>query len=184
MATLPPRQQQIIMSHATLINRVVEACGNPALLPEVEPILDMSEKNGWGVLVAAIRKVLAGRRDQNVLMDLDEEDTVIVEAILRGIQDPSTLPDPNAKPDATLAAPGLATMIDQAGRGNAQVLGLLASMAEQMSKAGGDMTRLAGIMRHMVNGERDADKLTKGMGPEGKALVLSILEELGKLSLH
>ena len=184
MATLPPKQQQIIQAHAALIHRVVMACGNRALLPELEPILEMSEKNGWATLVAVIRQVINGKRDTSVLLGLDEEDSVIVEAILRGIQDPSTLPDPNAKPDGGLAAPGLASMINAAGRGNPEALHLLASMAEQMVRAGGDMAKLGGMMRQLVNGERDADKLAKGMSAQGKQLVYSILTELGKLAEH
>ena len=53
-------------------------------------------------------------------------------------------------------------------------------MAEQMSGAGGDMARLAAIMRRLVNGERDADLLTRGMEAQGKGLVMSILKELEK----
>ena len=184
MSALPPRQQQIVQSHAALINRVVMVCGNRQLLPELEPILEMSVKNGWGNLVGVIRQILNGRRDNSLLVGLDEEDGVIVEAILRGLQNPSTLPDPDAKPDAGMAAPGLASMIDAAGRGDAQALHLLAGMAEQMVKAGGDMAKLGGVMRKLVNGERDADLLTKGMSVQGRELVYSILSELGKLASH
>ena len=184
MATLPPKSQQIVQMHATLICVAVKACQNREVMGELEPILKMSEQNGWGPLVAAIRQVLNGRRESSVLQGLDEEDGVIVEAILLGLQDPATLPDPSAKADPALAAPGLASMIDAAGKGNAQALQLLAVMAEQMSKVGGDMTRLAALMRQLVNGERDADKLIKGMGADGRGLVLGILEELGKLALH
>ena len=46
------------------------------------------------------------------------------------------------------------------------------------------MARLGGIMRRLVNGERDADQLLKGMGHLGRQLLLDILNELGKSSLH
>jgi len=184
MPSLPPRQQQIIQAHAALIHRVVMTCGNRALLPELESVLEMSAKNGWANLVTVIRQIINGRRDNSLLMGLDEEDSVITEAILRGIQDPSTLPDPDAKPDAGMAAPGLALMINAAGRGDAQALSLLATMAEQMVRAGGDMAKLGGMMRKLVNGERDADMLAKGMSVQGRELVYSILSELGKLASH
>ncbi len=184
MSALPPRQQQIIQAHAALITRVVMACSNRAMLSELEPVLEMSAQNGWGNLVMIIRQILNGRRDVSLTMGLDEEDGAIVEAILRGIQNPATLPDPNAKPDAGLAAPGLATMIDAAGKGDTQALQLLANMAEQMVKAGGDMAKLGGMMRQLVNGERDADKLAKGMSVQGRELVYSILTEMGKLASH
>jgi hypothetical protein len=35
-----------------------------------------------------------------------------------------------------------------------------------------------------VGGERDADKLAKGMSVQGQELVYSILTELGKLAKH
>jgi hypothetical protein len=178
MSTLPSEQkQQIVQFHAVLIHNVVMTCNNRELLPELAQILDATEKNGWATLVAVIRQVINGKRDSSVLLGLDEEDSTIIEAILCGIQDPSTLPDPNAKPDASLAAPGLAAMIDAA-------LSVLANMAEQMVRAGGDMAKLGGMMRKLVNGERDADKLANGMSVQGQELVYSILTELGKLTQH
>ena len=48
----------------------------------------------------------------------------------------------------------------------------------------GDMARLAGILRPLVQGERDADRLTDGMGPDGEKLVLLILQELARLDTH
>jgi hypothetical protein len=53
-----------------------------------------------------------------------------------------------------------------------------------MVKAGRHMARLGGIMRRLVDGERDADKLGKGMGPLGRELVVNLLDELAKLRSH
>jgi len=184
MPELPDKTQQIIEAHANLIHRVVMACHNRELVREIEPVLKMSAENGWTELVAAIRQVLSGRRDVGVLQGLDEEDTVIVEAILRGIQNPSTLPDPSAKPDPAMAAPGLASMIRAAASGDHEALLLVAHMADQMSKVGGDMARIAAVIRPLINGERDADKLCKGMSAHAKQLVLLILEELAKAQAH
>jgi len=39
-------------------------------------------------------------------------------------------------------------------------------------------------MRRLVGGERDVDKLSKGMGPLGKELVVNLLDELAKLRPH
>ncbi len=181
---LSDQKQQIVQFHAVLIHNVVMACSNRELMPQLEPILETSAQNGWGTLVAAIRKVINGKRDVSVLVGLDEEDGAIVEAILFGIQDPSTLPDTNAKPDPSLAAPGLASMINAAGKGNAAALHMLANMAEQMVRAGGDMAKLGAVMGKLVNGERDAGKLVKGMNVQGEELVYSILTELGKSAIH
>lgn len=184
MAELPPRQQQILQAHAGLIVNVVQAVQNPALRPQLDPLLRTSEENGWVALVAAVRRILDGSRDLNLLARLDEEDSVIVEAILRGLQDPTTLPDPNARPDPVLAAPGLAGMIHACTHGDLQALELLSQMSEQMTRVGGDMGHMGGLMRRLVEGERDPEKLMTGMGPQGTSLVLAVLEELAKLEAH
>jgi hypothetical protein len=184
MAALPEKHQQIVEAHTGLIHRVVIGCQNRAMVPDLEEILKQAEKNGWLQLVAAIRKILNGNRDEALLNGLDEEDRVIVGTILRGLQDPETLPDLNKGVDSAMAAPGIAAMVNGARSGNLETLQLLGAMAKQMMHAGGDMARLAGILRPLVQGERDADKLTDGMGPQGEKLVLLILEELAKLDTH
>jgi hypothetical protein len=187
MAQMPSRQEQIITAHAALIVKVATTIQNSDLLPDLQHVLKVSEENGWVDLVASIRRILNGDRDlASLIVGLDEEDSTIIEAILRGIQNPETLPDPNAQPDASMAAPGLAAMIMDATRGNAQALELLANMAEQMTNTapGGDMARLGGIMRRLVEGERNPEILTKGMSAQGESLVLGLLEELGKLETH
>ncbi len=184
MSTLPAKEQQIVQTHAPLIWHVVRACQNRDMLPQVETILKASEENGWVGLVAAIRRILAGERTPKVLVGLDEEDSVIVTSILRGLQDSSTLPDPTAQPDPALAAAGMAQMVHAATTGNTEALSLLAEMAEQMVAAGGDMARLGSIMRRLVNGERDPEALARGMGARGEQFVAALLEELGKLSTH
>ena len=184
MASLPDKDQQIIDAHMGLIHRVVIACQNRAAVPDLDSILEQAEQNGWTTLVQVLRKVLAGNRDTSLLRGLDEEDSAIVHSILRGLQDPSTLPDLNVNVDASMAAPGIAAMVHGARSGNLETLQLLGNMAQQMLNAGGDMARLAGIIRPLVQGERDADKLTQGMSAEGEKLVLGILQELGKLDIH
>lgn len=181
---LSEQKQQIVQFHAVFINNVVMACLNRELLPQLEEMLQQTAQNGWDNLVAVIRKITAGQREMTLLQGLDDEDAAIIEAILLGIQNPSTLPDPDAKPDPTLAAPGLAAMVNAAGKGNVQALQTLSLMAEQMVRAGGDMAKLGAVMGRLVNGERDADKLTQGMSVQGQELVYGILTELGKLAVH
>ena len=164
MATLPEKDQQIIEAHTGLIHRVVIGCQNPAMVPDLENILKQAEQNGWLQLVAAIRRILAGSRDVAILKSLDEEDQVIISSILRGLQNPETLPDLREGVSGAMAAPGIAAMVNGARSGNLETLQLLGDMAQQMLRAGGDMARLAGILRPLVKGERDADKLTEGMG--------------------
>jgi hypothetical protein len=184
MATLPDKQQQIVEAHTGLIHRVVIACRNPDLVPDLQQVLGQAETNGWTALVSAVRRILAGNRSESLLNNLDEEDRIIVGAILRGLQNPDTLPELDKPVDASMAAPGLAAMINGARRGNLETLELLGNMAQQMLRAGGDMARLAGILRPLVQGERDLDKLTTGMQAEGQQLVAAILQELARLDQH
>jgi len=178
------RQQQIIQAHAGVIVQVVQSIANPQLLPQTEEILQVSEQNGWGDLVTVIRRIIKGERDEGLLQGLDEEDSTIAAAILLGLQNPDTLPDPDKPANASMAAPGLAHMVHQASTGNPQALEIISQMAEQMTQAGGDMKNMGGIIRKKLNAERDPSVLSRGMGVQGRQLVDSILEELHNLSGH
>lgn len=184
MSSLPNKTQQIVLAHAGLIRAVVIACQNRDRRTELEPLLETARQNGWVGLVTAIRKILNGTRDHTVLIGSDEDDRIILEAILRGLQDPTSLPDPQSRPDPTLAAPGLAAIIHAAASGDMNAMHLLGDMGTQMLKAGGDMARLSAILRRLVDNERDADLLCRGMSPRGAQLVLSLLEELAHLRAH
>ena len=175
------RDQQIIQAHAAFICQVVEFARDRDARPRFDELMRQAERNGWQALAGALRQVAGGVRDLSLLTGLDAEDRTIAEAVLRGLQDPSSLPDPHKKPDAALAAPGLAGMIHAAATGHAQALSLIGQMAEQMSRAGGDMARIAGAIRPMINGERDPDRLGRNMDTRGRQLLHDILEELAAL---
>lgn len=180
MPALPEKDQQILAAHAGLVHAVVRTCHNRDLMPQLDQLLKLSEDNGWIRLVAVIRRILGGQRDTAVLLGLDEEDRTIAEAILRGLQNPETLPDLNAAVDPNHAAPGLASMIAASRQGNVEALKALADMAIQMRQAGGDMARLASALSQMEQGENDVEKLARGMSPAGLKLVEMIVEELRK----
>lgn len=182
--SIPSREQQIVQAHAAFICQAVECIQQPASRHRLDALLQAAEDNGWQRLVSAVRQIAEGRRDLRPMSGLDDEDRVIAEAILRGLQDPASLPNPDKKADPTLAAPGLAHMISEAGRGNVQALTLVSQMAEQMSKVGGDMSRIAAVIRPMINGERDPDRLCAKLDARGQQLVLQILDELGRRELH
>ncbi len=183
MAQLPDAVEQVLRLHAAFIHGVVNALRDRSQLPLLHEHLKAAEEAGWGKLVAAIRQIIDGKRGEDIKLGLDEEDRILVDAVLRGIDNPATLP-PVQQPDGAAAAPGLAAMIHAAGTGDAKAFAALANMAEQMMKAGGDMARLGGLMRRLVDGERDVGKLAKGMGPLGKELVVNLLDELAKLRAH
>lgn len=184
MNHLPPKHQQIITLHATFICQVVQLSQAGDGASRLKTLLQQAEESGWQALAGAIRQIVAGQRELQRIQGLDEEDRVIAEAILRGLQDPASLPDPEAKPEATLAAPGLAGMIQAAASGNVQALTLISNMAQQMSRAGGPMARLAAVIRPLINGERDPDTLCRGMDEQTRQLTLDILAELKRLQAH
>lgn len=183
-AGFPEYDEQIRMAHGELIRRVVTACHNQDERAGLESILAQSEANGWSELVGVLRKILDGAREESLLQGLDLEDSVIARSVLLGLRDPTTLPPAQGEADPTLAGPGLAAMIHAAGQGQVEALQLVANMADQMHRMPGDMGRLGGIMRRLVNGERDPEVLTKGMGAQGRALVLQILEHLANQRPH
>ena len=182
---LPPRQQQIVQAHAALIVLVAQAVQNAALRPQLDAVLAATKKNGWEALVKSIQAIMKGERSSlTLLANLDEEDSAIITAILMGIQNPQTLPDPNQKPDANAAAPAIAQMVHMASQGDAQSKIMLCGMVEQMQRGGGDMARLSSIMGRLIDGERDLNILCKGMGDKGEKLVSSIVDELKRLTYH
>jgi hypothetical protein len=178
---MPPTIEQVLRVHAAFIHTVVNALRERSQLPELMNQLKSAEEAGWVKLVAALRLIIDGRRDPSIFLGLDEEDRIVIDAILRGFDNPATLPPLDSQPDGSSAAPGLASLIEASAHGDAQALSVLANMSEQMMKAGGDMARLGGMMRRLVNGERDIDQLGRGMGALGRSLLISILDELARL---
>ena len=182
--SLPDTKEQILQSHTGLIHRVVMHCNNPGSVPDMEQVLQMATENDWAALVSVIRDIMSGNREESILLALDEEDRVIAESILRGLQDPNTLPPLETDINSDMAAPGIAGLVHASRNGNVQALQIIGNMAKQMLEAGGDMGTLAGRIRPLVDGERDADKLTENMTDKGQKLMLQILEELLKLEAN
>jgi hypothetical protein len=184
MTEIPDLNEQILISHSGLIHRVVMHCNQPGSVPDLEQVLALAEANDWTRLVGAIRSILSGNRDESVLQGLDDEDRTIVDSILKGIQDPATLPPLQTDIDSGMAAPGIAGLIHASRNGNLHALQITGNLARQMLAAGGDMGILAGRLRPMVEGERDRDKLTEKMSEHGQKLMLDIIEELLKLEAN
>jgi hypothetical protein len=184
MAKLLDYEQQVRQIHAELIHLVVKACHNSALKTDLEPVLQTARNSGWRALTKTIDQILLGRRDETLLQGLDNEDSIIVRAILEGLQKPASLPDVNIQADPAMAAPGLAHMIHAANRGDPKALQAISIIAEQMIQTTDDLRLLGKIMHRLVDGERNPDALCLGMGHTGEQLVLSLLEELNKLALQ
>jgi tetratricopeptide (TPR) repeat protein len=78
--------------YAPLIAAIVTVVGSPKQRPALEEVLEAMAKRGWGQLVAAIRHILDGERNVDVLSKpLDREDALIVQVTLQGIENPDTL---------------------------------------------------------------------------------------------
>ncbi len=184
MNALPEQKQQIVQTHAQLIHNVVISCHNLDHRKALEHPLKVSEQNGWTELVSRIRRILKGERDLALLKGLDTEDHCIITAILEGLVDASTLPDLQQTSNPSVAAPGLAQIIHAARTGDVNALQLAAGMAEQMTSAGGDMAHIGGIMKRLIDGERDLDKLTTHMPKQAEDLTISIINELATLEPH
>jgi len=184
MTNTPSQEEQIRLSHAVLIHQVVHACQNDTAKQQLKPMLDMATQQNWHELVSAINKIVAGQRGEDLLNNLDEEDKVIIKSILQGLQNPASLPKVDQQADPTMAAPGLASMINAASRGDAQALQAASFMADQMTNTQGDMRQLGGIMKRLIDGERDPDALTNKMSANGKQLVMQLLDELNKLGIQ
>ena len=181
MPDTPDLKEQILQSHAGLIHRVVMHCNNPGSVPDLEQVLQQAAANDWTQLVTTIRSIISGKRDASLLAGLDDEDRIIIESILNGLQDPGTLPALDTRIDSGMAAPGIAGLVHAARSGNLQALQIIGNMARQMLEAGGDMSILSGRIRPLIEGERDPDKLTDKMSGKGQKLMLEIIEELIKL---
>ncbi len=184
MSNLPEREVQILAVHATFIHTIVFALLDPENHPELEQHLQTAEKNGWQELVSSVRKIMRGKKDPSIYRALDDEDRIIIEAILRGLQNPQALPEIPKKADESAASPGLATLILQAARGDTNALQLLGSMADQMGSSGGSMAKVGATLKKLLDGERDIDKLTFNMDEKGRLLIESIVTHLNQKQHH
>ncbi len=176
------KRDQVRQMHAPFIHAMVKACQNEQERLAFAPQIKVLQDQGWEQLALIAQRLLNGERSENLLKALDEEDAIIITAVLDGIQNPNTLPDLNAKPKAADAAPGLASIIHASSMGDAGALNALSLMAEQMSQTGGAMAEIAGALRSLVNGERNLEVLSKKMRGESRELLIAILNELGKIS--
>jgi tetratricopeptide (TPR) repeat protein len=80
---------QLLEKHSQLIAAVVTVAGKPEIRPQLDPILQKLEGNGWGSLVSVIRRIIEGERNPEALLaGLDAQDTLITGTILAGIENP------------------------------------------------------------------------------------------------
>ena len=84
--------QSILARHARLILAVLAAASEPLLRDQLAGPLKGMADQGWGNLTSAIDRILSGERDPDTLCaGLDDEDRLIVQAILAGLEDPDAI---------------------------------------------------------------------------------------------
>jgi len=183
MSDFPDKQSQTLKVHASFIRTVVFAISDESQHPMLEQHLQTGARNGWQELIKVIRKIKSGQRNMS-FTHLDDEDQIIADAILKGIQNPNTLPEIPTEAESSNAAPGLAAMIHEASCGDTAALQALGTMAEQMSAAGGSMARVGASFKILIDGERDIDKLSDKLDDKGLELIKSIVNELNRRQAH
>lgn len=178
------RQQQVLQEHASLIHQVVAACESPRLFPGLNAQLHQAEQNGWTALIAAIRRILDGERDVDAFEGLDDEDTIIVVAIVRGIQDRTTLPNPSSLIDASSAGPLIATLIARSRRNEKGASESLAAIEIQLNQAGGDLPLIGSALRRIIAGDYRFDQLFPKMSSDSVEIIRRILAELKNIEIE
>ncbi len=177
----PDTTEEILQSHAGLIHRIVMHCNAPGSVPDIDQVLKFAEDNISNQLVTIIREIMSGKRKDAIPLELEEETRVIAEAIVKGLENPETLPVLETDINSEHAGIGIAGLIYAACTGNEQALRILMGTAKQMRQAGGDMDIMAQRIRQITEGERTKDKLTDGMEERGQKMVLEIIDELSRL---
>jgi len=178
----PENEEEILRSHEGLIKRVIIHCNNPGSVPDLEQILQMAEQNDWTDLVAVIRDIISGRRDETLLSGLDDEERIIIEAILNGLKQGSvSISNVRANFESEHAGAGIASLIHASLSGDASAVDLFSNVTRQMSEDGGELAVLASRLQLMLGGERNEETLCQQMDEKNLQLIQNILSELRNL---
>jgi hypothetical protein len=180
-----PVGQETLRRLGNLVKRVAAAVTDPSQRPALEEALAERGEHGWTKLVEALRRVLDGERDEDVLYEpLDREDSVILQAVLRGIADPASLEDiPTAEPAGDNAqVADLAQRLEKhlpligavvASIDEPEVRSRLDPVLQQMERNG--WSNLIASVRRILDGERSADALLDDLDEEDTLIVGTIL---------
>lgn len=80
------------MAHNPYLRLLINRISYEEIRRQLELLLEDLVQKGWGDLVTAIRQILQGERDRDILcQDLHYFQAMIVYAILDGIANPETL---------------------------------------------------------------------------------------------
>lgn len=87
-----PGTWHALLRYLPLILDCLTATGDASVAKQLDEALTRMTEHGWTALVTALRRVLAGERDADLLCEpLDAEDSLIVETLLAALADPESL---------------------------------------------------------------------------------------------
>ncbi len=170
--------EELLKLHSALLHDVVDAIHDKSKQAPLLDMLNEAQNNGWQKLCEAIRSILEGQRDDSVLDNLDEEDAILIQAILIGIDNPETLPENDLQKQRDEAALGLATTIAAACQGDQRAMELVAHMDQTFQDNPQEIGTIGNAVRKMINGERSSVSLLEGLDPTNAELVEQVLEQL------
>ncbi|MDD3326480.1 MAG: tetratricopeptide repeat protein [Zoogloea sp.] len=89
--TFPGTRHQLLR-HLPLIMGCLMATGDASAATQLATALTQMAEHGWTALVTALRRVLAGERDADLLCEtLDLDNSMIIETLLAALADPNSL---------------------------------------------------------------------------------------------
>ncbi|MGB9670215.1 MAG: hypothetical protein ACP5OY_06470 [Halothiobacillaceae bacterium] len=171
-----PFKDQIAHTHAELIRLAVAVRQDSDLAPALFELFREMEEAGWNALVKAMIDFV--NKEAVDLAALDEEDRAILQAMQRGLEDPTFLAELEQDAAHQAAAP-LAALIYAATLGEREALETMAGLREAADTPAAIATSEALIA--IVEGARAADELTANLPEEQARLVRAVLRELAGL---
>jgi tetratricopeptide (TPR) repeat protein len=168
---------QQIKQWEPIIAAVVAACNdNVQAAQELTPFLDeMAGTEDWSQLIAALRRILAGEREETALTNgLDRVDTAIIRQVLAALvgPDPKGFPKPlGSEIDQLLA------LVARAAAGGHELGGQLFPALQQMARdplLPPEQRALGGVLVHILAGNRQPD--LSALPPDLATAVRAFLE--------
>lgn len=181
MDNLSSDTKKILQENADLIHLVILALSDSKFIPQLNANLEQAEKNGWTDLVASVRKIISGVRDIAEFPDLDNEDRTVINGILKGIEDPASLPAVENSVEPDKIGTTIANYVYETNAGNKDARNNLNILSAELISGPGDLKQIASVIGLLVQGERDKQVLCGNMGHTGIAIIESILEEMTRL---
>jgi hypothetical protein len=179
---MTPLQRQIAASHNELIRLVLASNRDAQTIPVLEALLDDMHTNGWEALTLTLRQRIQPAAECKDIPPLDDEDHAILQIIEYFGQNPQhldALGAHDAEQNVQFAAQALAAVIYAATQGEREALEALAELHQAADTPAALATSAALIA--IIEGERDADKLSQNLPTEQRMLIGAVLTELYKL---